>query len=319
MTDLSILIADDHTSVRRGIRALLESHAGWSVCGEVSNGREAVELTRQLKPDVVLLDVSMPELDGLQATRAIVGRDRHAQVIILTTHDSEVLAAEAALAGARGALSKIDADETLIAAIESLSRAFIHLAGSVVNRARHIAALFVSAGERYRVLGSFVAEGLSRGEKAVHIIDAADREMHRRSLRRSGVDLQRAEKTGAARIVPWEDAYLHGGQFDQVRMLETAQQILRDSLSEGFPRTRLIAHMEWAQPACPGASDLAAYESRLNEVLPSFDAVVVCSYDLTRFAGTVIADVIRSHPAILLGDVFHDNPFYVPSATMSAS
>ena len=174
MTDLRILIADDHTSVRRGIRSLLESHPGWSVCGEVSNGWEAVNLARQLKPDVVLLDVSMPELDGLQATRAIVQRDRHAQVIILTTYASEALAAEAALAGAKGALSKTDADETLIAAVESLSTTFIHLAGSVVSRVRHIAALFFSAEERTRVLGAFVAEGLSRGEKAVHIIDAAD-------------------------------------------------------------------------------------------------------------------------------------------------
>src|SRR5438445_8840948 len=155
----------------------------------------------------------MPELDGLQATRAIVQRDRHAQVIILTTYASEALAAEAALAGAKGALSNTDADETLIAAVESLSTTFIHLAGSVVSRVRHIAALFFSAEERTRVLGAFVAEGLSRGEKAVHIIDAADHEMHRRSLRQSGVDLQRAEQQGAARNVNWAAACLQDGRI----------------------------------------------------------------------------------------------------------
>src|SRR5579864_605023 len=134
MSGLRILVVDDHPSVRRGVRALLESRRGWSICGEASNGREAVDQARRFKPDVVLIDLTMPEVDGLHATQEIVKSDPEAQVLILTIHESETLAEHAAMAGAKGVLSKSAAPETLIAAIESLSRNVVHLAGSRVGR-----------------------------------------------------------------------------------------------------------------------------------------------------------------------------------------
>jgi hypothetical protein len=95
-------------------------------------------------------------------------------------------------------------------------------------------------------------------------------------------------------------------------MLALIQQWLRDASSEGFPLTRLIAHMEWALFDRPGVDDLVAYESRLNNVLSTFDDVVICAYDLTKFGGAVIVDIIRSHPAVVIGGAYHHNPFYVP-------
>jgi len=121
MRETRILIADDHAPLRRGVRTLLESHPGWSICGESANGREAVEQARVTRPDVILLDVSMPELDGLQATQQILRDDPHAKVIILTMHDSEEMAAEAARAGAKKVVVKSEIHETLIPAIESLA------------------------------------------------------------------------------------------------------------------------------------------------------------------------------------------------------
>jgi DNA-binding NarL/FixJ family response regulator len=122
MSDLRILVVDDHPSVRRSVRALLESHRGWSICGEASNGREAVDQARRLNPDVVLIDLTMPEVDGLQATEEIMKSNREVQVLILTIHEPATLAEHAARAGAKGVLSKSAAPETLIAAIESLSK-----------------------------------------------------------------------------------------------------------------------------------------------------------------------------------------------------
>jgi DNA-binding NarL/FixJ family response regulator len=117
---LRILIADDHEVARRGIRSLLEAHPGWQVIGEASNGRDAVNLATQLKPDVALLDIGMPSLNGLDATRQILAIAPDTRVLILTMHDSEQVVREVLAAGARGFLLKSDAGRDLISAVEAL-------------------------------------------------------------------------------------------------------------------------------------------------------------------------------------------------------
>ena len=115
-----ILVVDDHAVVRRGVRSLLESQEGWEVCGEATTGRDAVEQSRRLRPDVVVMDLSLPELNGLDATRHILKDAPETEVLVLTMHQSEELARDVLQAGARGYVLKSDADENLIAAVESL-------------------------------------------------------------------------------------------------------------------------------------------------------------------------------------------------------
>lgn len=117
---LRILIADDHELARRGIRALLESHPGWEVCGEAKDGRETVELAAILKPDIVLLDIGMPNLNGLEAARQILAGSPEIAILILTMHDSDSVVREVLRAGARGYLLKSDAGRDLVAAVEAL-------------------------------------------------------------------------------------------------------------------------------------------------------------------------------------------------------
>jgi len=120
VTPVRILVADDHAVVRRGLRALLQAHTGWEVCGEAATGRETVEKVKQLKPDVVVLDISMPELNGLDAARKILKEAPQTEVLVLTMHSSEELASEVLRAGARGYVLKSDADTDLVTAVEAL-------------------------------------------------------------------------------------------------------------------------------------------------------------------------------------------------------
>lgn len=120
MGALRILVADDHEVARQGIRALLESHPGWEVCAEARDGREAVEGAGKYKPDVLLLDIGMPNLNGLDAARQILAISPDARILILTIHDSEQVVREVLAAGAKGFLLKSDAGRDLLAAVEAL-------------------------------------------------------------------------------------------------------------------------------------------------------------------------------------------------------
>jgi DNA-binding NarL/FixJ family response regulator len=117
-----ILVADDHEVVRKGLISLLQSQPEWQVSGEAGDGREAVEKAQQLKPDVVILDIGMPSLNGLEATRQILKSNPQARVLILTLHDSDQVVREVLNAGARGFLLKSDAARDLVAAVEALRR-----------------------------------------------------------------------------------------------------------------------------------------------------------------------------------------------------
>lgn len=122
MSTLRILVADDHEVVRRGIRALLDGHPDWEVCGEAIDGRDAVEKARKLSPDLALLDISMPNLNGLEAARQILRAAPRTRVLILTMHNSDQVIREVLEVGARGFIFKSDAARDLVAAVEALQR-----------------------------------------------------------------------------------------------------------------------------------------------------------------------------------------------------
>lgn len=116
-----LLIVDDHDIVREGLKAILMSQKGWGICDEASNGREAIEKAVKHRPDVVVMDFGMPELNGVEAARRIRRELPSTEILILTMHDSEQLAREALDAGARGFLLKTDSKRYLVAAVEALA------------------------------------------------------------------------------------------------------------------------------------------------------------------------------------------------------
>jgi DNA-binding NarL/FixJ family response regulator len=121
-TPTRIFLVDDHEVVRRGVRALLETQRGFEICGESDNGRTAIELVAQLRPDVLIMDISLPGLNGLEATRRIVAGGFCREVLILTMYDNEPLIRDALSAGAHGFVLKSDAGCELIAAINALRK-----------------------------------------------------------------------------------------------------------------------------------------------------------------------------------------------------
>jgi DNA-binding NarL/FixJ family response regulator len=167
-----ILVADDHEVVRRGVRALLEGQPGWVVCGEASTGREAVAKAVDQRPDVVVLDIGMPELNGLEATRQI-RRAVPAKILILTVHESDQVVTEVLDAGAHGYVLKTDAGRKLVEAIRALigHREFlterVRVAAVRPTRARRAPGTRLGAGRlspREREVLQLLAEGRSNKE-----------------------------------------------------------------------------------------------------------------------------------------------------------
>jgi DNA-binding NarL/FixJ family response regulator len=120
MGSFRILVADDHELVRRGIRVLLENHPGWEISAEAKDSREAVERANELKPDLVLMDIGMPNLNGIDAARQILANSPATHILILTMHYSQQVVQEVLAVGARGFLLKSDAGRDLITAVEAV-------------------------------------------------------------------------------------------------------------------------------------------------------------------------------------------------------
>lgn len=194
MSPLRILVADDHEVVRRGLVALLASHAGWEVCGEASDGRQAVEKTKQIKPDVVILDIGMPNLNGLAATRQILRNDSHQKVIILTVTDSEQVIRDVLDAGARGFVLKSDAARDLISAVEALQRdrtfftsrvGQLVLSGYLKNGQSQSEPTIPTLTPREREVVQLLAEGKSTKEVAAMLnLSTKTAETHRSNIMR---------------------------------------------------------------------------------------------------------------------------------------
>ncbi|HXA40336.1 MAG TPA: MEDS domain-containing protein [Phenylobacterium sp.] len=185
-------------------------------------------------------------------------------------------------------------------------------AGGVLGQHRHICAFFNSADEEHRVLRSFIKEGFERGDKACHLVDPDLREDHLRRLADAGIDVAQAMDTGQLELRRWQDTYLRDDRFDQDAMLALIEEVLQSGAASGYPLTRLVAHMEWALRDNPGVGDLVEYETRLNYLLPKYADPVICAYDLSKFSASVVMDVMRTHPVVIVGEVLHENPYFVP-------
>jgi DNA-binding NarL/FixJ family response regulator len=191
---MRILVADDHEVVRHGVRALLEARPGWQVVAEAVDGREAVEKAKRLQPDVIILDIGMPGLNGLDAARQILKAAPKSGILILTMHESEQVVREVLAAGARGYVLKSDAGRDLVNAVEAVGRQRIFFTSSVAqvvlkrslgrnNETTPTPAEPVSLTHREREVVQLLGEGKSNKEVADILgISVRTAETHRSNI-----------------------------------------------------------------------------------------------------------------------------------------
>ncbi len=195
MKKTRILLVDDHHVVRRGVAALIaDARREWEVCGEASTGREAVAAVPRLKPDIVVMDISMPDMTGLDATRAILKANPGVEILMLSVHDSEQMVHDVVAAGARGYILKRDAGNELIAALEAVQQHKLYFTSKVSEVILHgyltrgqeaeaPEAPFSRLSSREREIIKLVAEGKANKQIA-HILSISIKtvESHRANI-----------------------------------------------------------------------------------------------------------------------------------------
>jgi CheY-like chemotaxis protein len=333
-----VYIVDDDPSLRRSLRNLLSS-VGFRV--EMFESAEAfLEADHQLSTGCLVLDLRMPGMGGLALLGHLKATHSQHPVIVLTGHGNDDARQQSLGAGAIAFLEKPCESDDLLDAVERAmsivalgiavvdlahpnttspsseghiggSGRPIHFAGGVCKQC-HICAFFNGPDEEHRVLRSFVKDGIDAGERSFHIVDPDERDGHLQWLRDEGIDVDRTTASGQLEVRSWQAAYLREDRFDQDAMLALLEDALRSNAAAGYPLTRILAHMEWALLDKPGVADLVEYETRLNYMLPKYDAPVICTYDLSKFGATVVIDVLRTHPMVIIGGVLQENPYFVP-------
>lgn len=189
----------------------------------------------------------------------------------------------------------------------------IRLAGSVLGAQRHVCAFFHNSDDQYRILLPFIKEGFECSDRAFHVVDLKLREEHLRRLESAGIAVTATQHRRQLEVTTVEETFLRGGRFNPDAMLALIQETLKTGATLGFPLTRFIAHV--AERILEGGSNADEWikcEARLNYILPRYDDPVICVYDLAKFGGAVVVDMLRTHPMVIIGGLLQENPFFVP-------
>jgi DNA-binding NarL/FixJ family response regulator len=193
---LEILVADDHDLMRRGLRSVIESQPGWQVCGEAHTGAEAVQLARQLKPHIAILDIAMPEMNGLEAAKQIREASNKTEILVLSMHYSDQLIRDIVEAGIRGYVVKSDSDRDLVVAVRALAnhKPFFtpHATELMLNSVRDPHSMIESTGSirerltpREREIVQLIAQGRNSKDVAEQLgISVKTAETHRANIMR---------------------------------------------------------------------------------------------------------------------------------------
>jgi hypothetical protein len=188
------------------------------------------------------------------------------------------------------------------------------VAGSVLDDTRHVCAFFNDVEEEYRVLLPYIKDGFDQGFKAIHVVNPGDTVDHVQRLTAAGSDTAGAATRGQFEVRSNQETYLEGGRFDPDRMLALFEQLASGNARHGFGRSRIVCRMDWAAPSRALVDGIIEFESRVNDLWRVHDDAVICTYRLDQFGGGAIMDILRTHPAVIIGGMLQRNPFFIPPA-----
>ncbi len=186
----------------------------------------------------------------------------------------------------------------------------VRLAGRTLSHKRHVCAFFNSREEQNKILLPFLKEGIDRGEKILRILDPRLRDEYLSAYSAGGIDVEAAEENGQLEVRPWHETYLREGRFDGDSMISLLEEGLEKDRQK-YGLTRAVGNMEWALEPAPGVTDIVEYETKLNYVVEKYPDPLVCVYDLNRHSASVVIDILRTHPMVIVGGVLQENPLYV--------
>jgi hypothetical protein len=219
--------------------------------------------------------------------------------------------------GALALTGKITIEEARVQASEQLSSVKVGASGVDIAPGDHICAFYPTLAERDEIFVPYLRDGLQAGEKCIAVLDSDDVEDIGQALsaefpaldaHSDQLDMRHSRQT-----------YLADGKFDTEAMLKFWEESVGGAMAEGFPFARVVGEMTWALSNLPGVDELVSYEAKLNRLLPRFPQVVLCLYELDRFDGEVLVDVLKTHPKVLLGGILLDNPYYLEPEEFLAS
>lgn len=189
--------------------------------------------------------------------------------------------------------------------------------GLSLNVGDHVCAFYRGSDERDAILGSYLGAGLRSGDKCVCVLDGGDPGALRAAL--TAVMEPESPATGQLDIRLAQDTYLLGGRFSTAAMLAFWDHAVGAAIAAGFLLSRAVGEMTWALRQMPGVEELVGYEAELNNFLPRYPQVILCLYDLERFDGEILIDILKTHPMVLIGGMVLDNPYYLAPAQFLAA
>ena len=337
-----VLIADDSGIARRAICRLMAS-GGFSVCGQAEDGREAIEQARKLRPDLIVLDFSMPIMNGIQAAKVLKQITPDVPIILYTAHASNVLEREALAAGITSIVSKDQETSDLVTEAGALlgvqqkgTKAFAPRVQASFSHAKpepvpndkehnfamssprmsyhegdHVCTLFLSPEEQLVAAVEYIREGLAQGERCLYVCCDRGQDELRAALRHAGIAVDAEQARGALILLTKHEGHLQGGTFDPDRMIAMLRRALKEALKAGYAGLRAGGDMGWLLDEAPGSEKLSEYEARLNHFFESNRAIGLCMYNVQRMPPAILDHCLATHKFVRMeGPILLSNPFY---------
>jgi len=185
------------------------------------------------------------------------------------------------------------------------------LCGESLTGPLHVCAFFDSREDQYETLLPWIKEGINNDEEIFTIIDASLHDDHCCRLSEADIPVQEVLARGQLKLFSSDETYLLGGSFAAERMVNLLEQALIDAQNGPYGIFRGYGDMEWALKNLPGTDELIEYEARINTFAPKYECSIICAYDVNRFSGSAVADILATHPYVIMHGKIHKNPHYI--------